>query len=82
MAAILIGDMKMKLPNTDIFKNEESSHNSIGLNTFGLLSVSLLWGHMLSLVSWWWLPVTVILALVGYGTEISKRKEPVNFKIK
>jgi hypothetical protein len=37
---------------------------------------------MLSLVSWWWLPVTVILALVGHGTEISKRKEPVNFKLK
>jgi hypothetical protein len=74
--------MKMKLPNTDIFTKEESSHNSVGLNTFGLLSVSLLWGHMLSLVSWWWLPVTVLLALVGYGTEISKRKEPINVKFK
>lgn len=74
--------MKMKLPNTDIFTREESSHNSIGINTFSLLSVSLLWGHMLGLVTWWCLPITVILALVGYGTEISKRKEPINVKFK
>ena len=72
----------MKLPNTDIFKNEDSSHTSQGLNTLGLLSISLLWGHMLSLVSWWWVPVTIMLALSGYGTEISKRKEPVNLKFK
>jgi len=70
----------MKLPNRDIFTREESSHNSIGINTFSLFAVSLLWGHMLGLVTWWTLPITVFLALVAYGTEISKRKEPISVK--
>jgi hypothetical protein len=70
----------MKLPNRDIFTREESSHNSIGINTFSLFAVSLLWGHMLGLVTWWALPITVFLALVAYGTEISKRKEPISVK--
>ena len=64
----------MKLPGKKIL-TEDSSHYSVGLNTFSLLGISLLWGHMLGLVSWWFLPLTVFATLVGYGTEITPRKK-------
>lgn len=63
----------MKLPDNILTK--ESSHYSVGINTFSLLGISLVWGHMLSLLSLWFLPLTVIALLVGYGTEITERKK-------
>lgn len=59
----------MKFPDTEV------NHYSIGVNTATLFAVSLLWGHMLGLITWWALPLTVLLALVGYGTEIQERKQ-------
>jgi len=35
-----------------------------------LAAVSLLWGHMLGLVTWWALPITILLFAIGYGSEI------------
>lgn len=64
----------MKLPSNVFTK--ESSHYSVGLNTFSLLGISLVWGHMLSLISLWFLPLTVIALLTGYGTEMQERKKP------
>ena len=40
------------------------------LNALSLISVSLVWGHMLDLVSLWFLPLTILLALVGWGSEL------------
>lgn len=60
----------MKLP--EYFK-QESSHKTLGVNTMSLLGLSLLWGHMLSLISLWFLPLTVMCLLAGFGNEIRKR---------
>ena len=57
----------MKLPDTNVF-TRDSSHVSRGINTFTLLGISLTWGHMLSLISLWFLPLTILCLLVGYGT--------------
>lgn len=64
----------MKLPDKNIL-TQDSSHYSVGINTFSMLGISLVWGHMLSLVSWWFLPLTIISLLIGYGTEITPRKK-------
>lgn len=69
----------MKLPTNVLTK--ESSHYSVGINTFSLLGISLVWGHMLSLISLWFLPLTVICLLTGYGTEISERKKPTTLSL-
>lgn len=44
-----------------------------GLNTFSLLGLSLVWGHMLDMISLWFLPLTIISILVGYGSEINNK---------
>jgi|TARA_R110000823_G_scaffold25072_2_gene74077 hypothetical protein len=44
------------------------------LNVFSLTTVSLVWGHMLGLLSPWFIPVTVCTLLIGYGSEINKEK--------
>jgi len=44
-----------------------------GLNTFSLLGLSLVWGHMLNLISLWFLPLTILSILVGYGSEINNK---------
>ena len=63
----------MKYPN--IFSSE-TDYASRGINTFSLIAVSLLWGHMLGYVSWWALPITVIMGLIAFGTEVSPRVKP------
>ena len=60
----------MKLPD---YLNKESTHVTLGVNTMSLLGLSLLWGHMLNLISLWFLPVTVLSILAGFGSEIRKR---------
>lgn len=67
-----IQEKDMKLPD-NVFK-KDSSHYSVGINTFTLLGISLVWGHMLSLISLWFLPLTVLAIMVGYGTEVQERK--------
>jgi len=41
------------------------------LNVFSLGAISLTWGHMLSLVSLWLLPVTVLMYMIAYGSEVT-----------
>ncbi len=45
-----------------------------GINTFSLLGLSLVWGHMLNLISLWFLPLTILSILVGYGSEINNKE--------
>jgi hypothetical protein len=50
-------------------------------NVISLIAVSLVWGHMLSLVSLWFLPLTILLALVGWGSELRNVTElKTNFR--
>ena len=60
----------MKIP--DAWKNE-STHKTNPLNTMALIGVSLMWGHMLSLISLWFLPLTLVTLMAAYGSEINKR---------
>jgi len=60
----------MKLPE---YLNKESTHKTLGVNTMSLLGLSLLWGHMLNLISLWFLPLTILSILAGFGNEIRKR---------
>jgi len=46
------------------------------LNVFSLTAVSLVWGHMLGLINLWFLPLTVLTVIIGYGSEINKEKLP------
>lgn len=54
--------------------NEDSSHYTVGLNTFSLWSTVMLWAHFAGHLTWWALPVTVIVGLIGFGNEIQPRK--------
>jgi len=60
----------MKIPE---YMNKESSHKTLGVNTMSLLGLSLVWGHMLSLISLWFLPLTVLSLVAGFGNEIRRR---------
>ncbi len=60
----------MRLPES--FK-QQSPHMTNGVNTMSLLGLSLLWGHMLNLISIWFLPLTVISIVAGFGNEVRKR---------
>lgn len=68
----------MKLP--EVIIKPDSLHTSNGINTFTLLGISLTWGHMLSLISLWFLPLTIFSLLLGYGTEIDNRKRSNTIK--
>jgi len=60
----------MKLPE---YLGKESSHVTLGVNTMSLIGLSLVWGHMLNLISIWFMPLTVLTLLAGFGNEIRKR---------
>ena len=60
----------MKLPEAF---TKESTHQTLGVNTMSLLGLSLLWGHMLDIISLWFLPLTIVTILAGFGNEIRKR---------
>jgi hypothetical protein len=60
----------MKMPE---YFQKESSHQTLGVNTMSLIGLSLIWGHMLNLISLWFLPLTLLTLLAGFGNEIRKR---------
>lgn len=56
----------MKLP-------VETKYLPVGqFNTFAMVGVSMVWGHMLGLLNLWFLPLTVLMILIGYGSEIRR----------
>ena len=61
----------MKLPE---YMKQESSHTTIGVNTMSLVGLSLMWGHMTEMISLWFLPLTILSLLAGFGNEIRKRE--------
>ena len=60
----------MKLPESF---TKESTHQTLGVNTMSLLGLSLVWGHMLDIISLWFLPLTILSILAGFGNEVRKR---------
>lgn len=62
----------MKIPE---YFNKESTHSTLGVNTMSLLGLSLVWGHMLELISLWFLPLTILSIIAGFGNEIRKRDQ-------
>ena len=62
----------MKLPE---YMTRETSHTTPGVNTMSLTGLSLLWAVMLNLISPWWLTLSILTILAGYGSEISRRKD-------
>ena len=52
-----------------------------GVNTFSLLGLSLVWGHMLDMISLWLLPLTILSIAIGYGSEINVDKSKSNVKL-
>ena len=62
----------MRLPD---YMTRESTHRTNSLNTLSLLGISLVWGHMLGLISLWFLPLTILSIMAGYGNEIQPRNQ-------
>lgn len=60
-----IQEALMKLPT-------ETKLSTAGINTFTFTGISLIWGHMLDLISLWFLPLTILCILVGYGSEVRR----------
>lgn len=58
----------MKIPT-------ETKFITKGLNTFSLIGLSLVWGHMLNLISLWFLPLTFVSIMLGYGSEINNKED-------
>ena len=52
------------------------------LNVFSLGAISLTWGHMLVMISLWLLPLTVLMYVIGYGSEIRNVTELKSFSKK
>ena len=59
----------MKLPD---YNNAPSAGK---FNTFLFAGTSLLWGHMLDLISPWFIPLTVLCFIVSYGSEVNANKK-------
>ena len=52
------------------------------LNVFSLGAISLTWGHMLSLISLWFLPLTLLMYVIGFGSELRNVTELESFSKK
>ena len=65
----------MKLPD---YKDAPSAGT---FNVFTFLAISLTWGHMLGLINLWFLPLTVLCVVVGYGSELGAITKPETLTI-
>lgn len=70
--------MKNQLKTALARANSDSSHYTVGLNTFSLITAVLLWAHLVGYLTWWAFPITVITCLIGWGNEIQPRKRNSN----
>jgi hypothetical protein len=58
--------------------NQDSTHYTVGLNTFSLWSSIMLWAHFVGYLSWWFIPLTIVTGLIGFGNEIQERRSNKN----
>jgi hypothetical protein len=49
------------------------------LNVFSLGAITMTWGHLLGLASLWLLPLTILMYVIGYGSEIRNVTELKSF---
>ena len=56
--------------------------NAGTLNVFSLGAISLTWGHMLNLISLWFLPLTFMMYVIAYGSELRNVTELKSFSKK
>ena len=66
--------MKFTTPKIKDISDFQTNRLAGPLNVFSLITVSMVWGHMLGLLNLWFLPLTFTMMLVGYGSEIQKEK--------
>jgi hypothetical protein len=57
----------MKLTETE---NIRAFPNTGTFNVFTLAGISFIWAHFLGLISLWFIPLTVLLCIIGYGSEV------------
>jgi len=53
---------------------KDQHYSTPGINSISITGLSLLWAVMLELISPWWLILSIITILSGYGNEIKERK--------
>ncbi len=70
--------MKFTTPKIKDISDFQTNRLAGPLNVFSLITVSMVWGHMLGLLNLWFLPLTFTMMLVGYGSEIQKEKPKQN----
>jgi hypothetical protein len=51
-------------------KNTKLTVHTGVLNVFSLGALSFTWAHFLGLISLWFIPVTILMYMIGYGSEI------------
>ena len=52
------------------------------LNVFSLSAISFTWAHFLGLISLWFLPVTFLMYVIGFGSELRNVTELKSFSKK
>jgi len=52
------------------------------LNVFSLGAISFTWAHFLGLISLWFLPVTFLMYVIGFGSELRNVTELKSFSKK
>jgi len=78
--SFLLKEKVMKFKNENIKEttkevlNWEGKSTAGTFNAFTLSGISLLWGHMLNLISPWFVPLTIILLMMGYSQEVKQPK--------
>lgn len=58
----------MKLPDNNV-------PTAGKFNTFLWIGLSLMWGHMLDLISLWFLPLTIFSFIISFGSEVQANKK-------
>lgn len=68
----LKGEKQMKLSETNATQTLPNAGN---FNVFSLGAISFTWAHFLGLISPWFIPLTITLYAIGYGSELRPKTE-------
>lgn len=63
---------QMKLSETHATQTLPNAGN---FNVFSLGAISFTWAHFLGLISPWFIPLTILLYAIGYGSELRPKTE-------
>jgi len=59
----------------------ESTHHTIGINTWSLFAVSMFNAQLWGQISWWFLPITILFGVIAFNNEITRRKQANTFSV-